>query len=189
MSFSFGYRSVNILFSFLLRGGDSVKRFQILVHCVLRKMAYRKTNTIAFVKKNPNIPLYGELPLVVRKNNNKKKGYAIHTWRPIENTHDNNSIHGTIKRTSSLSFESENTRLFSCTFSAPLYVEQDFQDKGVSPMSEPMSKSMNLQGACKPVRSNSTQHKDSQSNFIPFVEKNLIDLDIITTDFDDTSLG
>ena len=165
-----------------------VKKFQILVHCVLRKMADRKKNTRAFAKTNSDIPLYGELPPVVRKNNNKKKGDAIHTWRPIENDHDNNFVHGTIKRTSSLSSESENTRLFSSTFFAPFYVEQNFQDKVVSPTSEPMSKSMNAKGSCKLVRSNLTQHKDSQSNFIPFVEKNLIDLDIITIDSNDTSV-
>ena len=85
--------------------------------------------------------------------------------------------------------ESENTRLFIDTFSAPFYVKQDFQDKVVSPTREPMSKSMNPKGACKLVRNNFTQHKDSQSNFIPFVKKNLIDLEIITTNFDDTSIG
>ena len=69
-------------------------------------MTDKKKTTRAFVKTNPDIPLYGELPPVVRKNNNKKRGDAVHTWRPIENTHDNNSIHGTIKRTSSLSSES-----------------------------------------------------------------------------------
>ena len=159
------------------------------MYCVLRKITNRKKNTRAFAKTNLDILLYGELPPVVRKNNNKKKEDAVHTWRHVENAHDNNSVHGTIKRTSSLSFESENTRLFSGAFSTPFYVEQDFQDKVVSPTSEPMSKFMNSKGACKPIRSNITQHKDSKSNFIPFVEKNLIDLDIITTDSDDTSVG
>ena len=189
VGFVFGYSGVNISFSFFVGGGNSVQRFQILVHCVLRKMADRKKNTRAFAKTNPNIPLYCELPPVVRKNNNKKKGDAIHTWRLIENMHDNKSIHGIIKRTSSLSSKSENTRLFSGTFSTPFYLEQDFQDKVASPTSEPMSKSMNPKGTCKPVRSSPTQHKDSQSNFMPFVEKNLIDLDIIMTNSDDKNIG
>ena len=52
-----------------------------------------------------------------------------------------------------------------------------------------MFKPINPRGACKLVISNSTQHRDSQSDFISFAEKNLIDLDIITTDSDDTSVG
>ena len=52
-----------------------------------------------------------------------------------------------------------------------------------------MSNYMTPKGSCQPVRSNPTQHKNSQSNFIPFVEKNLLDLDIITIDSDDTSVG
>ena len=124
--FSSGYSVLSILFSFLLRGGNSVKRFHILVHYILRKMIHKKKTTRAFVKTNPGIPLYSELSLVVRKNNNKKRGDVVHTWRPIENTHDNNLVHSTIKRTSSLSSESKNTRLFSGTFSAPFHIEQDF---------------------------------------------------------------
>ena len=65
--FDFGYNGVNILFSFLLGGGDSIKRLQILVHFLLRKMANRKKNTRAFAKTNPDIHLYGELPPVTRK--------------------------------------------------------------------------------------------------------------------------
>ena len=56
-------------------------------------------------------------------------------------------------------------------------------------MSELMSKSMNLKCSSQLVRSNYTQHKGSQSNFIPFFEKNLSDLDINTIDSDDTSVG
>ena len=67
VGFGFGCSSVNILFSFLLRGGNLVKIFQILVHCVLRKMTDRKKNTRAFAKTNPDIHLYGELPPVTRK--------------------------------------------------------------------------------------------------------------------------
>ena len=79
VGFAFGYRSVNISFSFLLGGGNSVKRFQILVHCVLRKMTNREKNTRAFAKTNPDIPLYGELPPVVRKKTIRKRGMpSIH---------------------------------------------------------------------------------------------------------------
>ena len=52
-----------------------------------------------------------------------------------------------------------------------------------------MSKPINPTGACKPVINNPTQHRVSQLDFISFVEKNLIDLDIITTYSDDTSVG
>ena len=52
-----------------------------------------------------------------------------------------------------------------------------------------MSKPINPIGTCKPVISNPTQHRGSQSDFTSFVEKNLIDLDIITIDSDDTSVG
>ena len=65
--FSSGCSVLSILFSFLLGGGDSVKRFHILVHYMLRKMTDKKKTTRAFVKKNPDIPLYGELPPIVRK--------------------------------------------------------------------------------------------------------------------------
>ena len=42
-------------------------------------MTDRKKNTRAFARTNPDVPLYGELPTVTRKNNNKKKEDAIHT--------------------------------------------------------------------------------------------------------------
>ena len=68
-------------------------------------MTDRKKNTRAFTKTNPDVPLYGELPPITRKNNNKKKGEAIHTWRPRKNTHDNSSTHYTDRRTSSCEFK------------------------------------------------------------------------------------
>ena len=90
--------------------------------------------------------------------------------------------------TSSLCYMSENTRLFSGTFSTPFYTNQDFQDKTIPPMGEPMCKSINSKEINQQVRNSFTQQKSSQSNFIPFINKNLIDLDTTTMDSDDTSI-
>ena len=84
-------------------------------------MADKRKNTRAYVKENLDIPLYKELHVVNRRNNTKKKGEAIHTWKPRENVHSDHLYHNNSRETSSLSSESENTRLFSRTFSTPLY--------------------------------------------------------------------
>ena len=90
--------------------------------------------------------------------------------------------------TSSLCFEYKNTRLFSGTFSTPFYADQDFQDKTIPPMGEPMCKPINSKETSQQVRNSSTQHNSSQSNFVPFIEKNLIDLDNTPMDSNDTSI-
>ena len=105
-------------------------------------MADKRKNTMAYVKANPDIHLYKELPIVNRRNNTKKKGEVVHTWKPRDNVHSNPLYHNTIRETSSLSLESKNTRLFSGTFSTPLYANQDFQDKTIPPMGDPMCKSI-----------------------------------------------
>ena len=89
-------------------------------------MVDKRKNTRAYVKANPDIPLYEELPVGNRRNNTKKKGEAIHTWKPRENVHSNPLYHAASRETSSMSSESKNTRLFSRTFSTPLYADQDF---------------------------------------------------------------
>ena len=69
----------------------------------------------------------------------------------------------------------------------PLYANQDFQDKTIPPMGEPMCKSIGSKEVNKQARNSNTQQKSSQSTFVPFIEKNCIDLDITTIEYDDTS--
>ena len=55
-------------------------------------------------------------------------------------------------------------------------------------MGEPMCKPISSKGNSQQVRNISTQQKSSQSNFIPFMEKNLIHLDTTTIDSIDTTI-
>ena len=150
-------------------------------------MADKRKNTKDYVKENLDIPLYEELFVVNRRNNTKKKGEVVHTWRPKDNVHSNPLYHNTNRETS-LSSNSENTRLFSGTFSTHLYANQDFQDKTIPPMGEPMCKSISFKEMNQQVRNSNTQQKSSQSTFVPFIEKNIIDLDTTTIDSDDTTI-
>ncbi len=86
--------------------------------------------------------MYEELHLLTRRNNNKKKGKVVHTWRPRDSVHDNPLYQNKSRETSSISSKSNNTKIFSGTFSTSLYANQDFQDKAIPPMGEPMCKSI-----------------------------------------------
>ena len=124
-------------------------------------MVDKRKNTRAYVKGNLDIPLYEELPIVNRRNNSKKKDEAMHTWKPRDNVHSNPLYHNTSRETSSLSSKSENTKLFSGTFSTPLYANQDFQDKTIPPMGEPMCKSISSKEINQQVRNSNIQQKSS----------------------------
>ena len=105
-------------------------------------MANKRKNTRSYVKANLDIPLYEELLVGKKRNNTKKKGEAIHTWKPRENIRSNPLYHNSSRETSSLSSKSKNTRLFNGIFSTPPYANQDFEDKTILPMGEPMCQSV-----------------------------------------------
>ena len=104
-------------------------------------MAEKRKNTRSYAKANLDVPLYEELPPPGTKNTAKKKGEFVHMWRLRENVHNNPQYHPTIEReTSLLSSKSQTTNLFGGIFSIPFQADQDFQDKLISPMGDPMSK-------------------------------------------------
>ena len=64
-------------------------------------MADKRKNAKAYVKANPDIPMYEELPLVNKRNKTKEKVKTMHTWKPRDNVHSNPLYHNTSQETSS----------------------------------------------------------------------------------------
>ena len=100
----------------------------------------------------------------------------MHTWKPRDSVHYNPLYHYTSRETSSLSLESKNTRLFSETFTMHLYANQEFQEKAILTMGEPMCKSIGSKEVNQQPRIRSAQQKSYQSTFVSFIKKILIDL-------------
>ena len=94
-------------------------------------MVEKRKNTRSFTKNHPEIPLLTDLPLGVKRNQNKKRSNSS-TWVPRSNLSPQSLCHPIEEREfSSNSTKSEGVALLGETFLAPPKV---FQDNSVSAM-------------------------------------------------------
>ena len=94
--------------------------------------ANRRKNKRAYTRANPNVPMCTDLPHGGRKNLNKKKLDQNSSWKTRGSTSINSQYQLVARRESSLSSESENTRLLGGIFSTPILDERTYQDKDMS---------------------------------------------------------
>ena len=98
-------------------------------------MANKRKHTRAYTRANLDVPMYTDLPQGGRKNLNKKKADPNPTWKPRGSISVNSQYQLVGRReSSSLSSESENTRLLGGIFSTPLLDEIIHQYKDMSPI-------------------------------------------------------
>ena len=96
-------------------------------------MIDRRKNTRAYMKENLEVPLYTELPHDGRKNKPIKKGDPNCTLEPTDNATTHFKYHHVMDReSSSLNFESENSRLLGEIFRTPLLEEIIYLDNTIS---------------------------------------------------------
>ena len=94
-------------------------------------MTEKRKNTRAFTKNHPEIPLLAELPLGVKRNQNKKR-FDSSTWVPRSNLSPQSLCHPIEEgEFSSKSTKSEGVALLGETFLAS---PKNFQDKSISPV-------------------------------------------------------
>ena len=144
-------------------------------------MADKRKNTRAYMRANPNVPMYTDLPQGGRKNQNKKRIDPNPTWKPRGNAFINSQYQLVLGREySSLSFESKTTRLLGSIFSTPLPDERVFQDKDVSMVGIASSRPDPIADMNYRLGFRSSFDDPFNPRVAPYVEPNLIDLDYPT---------
>ena len=70
----------------------------------------KRKDTRSYAQENLEVPLYGELPLVGRRNGPKKKNESNYAWKPRDSAHSNLQCHPMVdKELSSIRLESKKT--------------------------------------------------------------------------------
>lgn len=83
-------------------------------------MVDKRKNTRAYMRANPNVPMYADLPQGGRKNLSKKRMGPNPKWKTRGSVSINSQYQPVVGReSSSLSSESETTRLLGGIFSTP----------------------------------------------------------------------